>query len=247
MATGGSGSGSGPGSTVQSLPPPRPKSPPDLYGRRKEMVRLQVLEREKSFLEEELKFVERLQPASRCCKEMVDFVTANADPLLPTKNRKIGKSCYLWKWLCGSSCFKFSWACCYTGCCTGCSLHLKTPKCCSCKTPDCSSCLTCFSPECSNCCWCNPCSCTCPCNSCSGSCPSFSNCCCSRLKTPSCFDCCSCECKCSCPKCPTCSGLCNCSCACPKCPTCSGICNSCFGCITNCCCCCGDNNCCICC
>ncbi|KNA24178.1 hypothetical protein SOVF_018050 [Spinacia oleracea] len=53
MSTGGSGSGSGPGpgTMVQSLPPPRPKSPPDLYGRRREMVRLQVLEREKSLLE----------------------------------------------------------------------------------------------------------------------------------------------------------------------------------------------------
>lgn len=57
MATGGSSScsgscsGSGTGSKVQSLPPPRPKSPPDLYGRRKEMVRIQVLEREKSILE----------------------------------------------------------------------------------------------------------------------------------------------------------------------------------------------------
>ncbi|KAL0410410.1 UNVERIFIED_CONTAM: Guanine nucleotide-binding protein subunit gamma 3 [Sesamum latifolium] len=65
--TGLRGNGSAP-----SLPLPRPKSPPeyaDLYGKRREMAKVQVLEREIGFLEEELKSVEGLQPASRPCKE----------------------------------------------------------------------------------------------------------------------------------------------------------------------------------
>nr|GMC95614.1 guanine nucleotide-binding protein subunit gamma 3 [Ipomoea batatas] len=50
------------------MPPPRPKSPPqypDLYGKRRELARVQMLEREIGFLEDELKFVDRLHPASR--------------------------------------------------------------------------------------------------------------------------------------------------------------------------------------
>ncbi|RXI06181.1 hypothetical protein DVH24_018223 [Malus domestica] len=92
---------SGSSASVPSLPPPRPKSPPqypDLYGKRRETARVQMLEREIGFLEEELKSVERLQPASRCCKEVVDFVVANPDPLIPT-NRKKRRSCRFWKWL----------------------------------------------------------------------------------------------------------------------------------------------------
>ena len=41
-------------SSVPSLPPPRPKSPPaypDLYGKRREMAKVQMLEREIGFLE----------------------------------------------------------------------------------------------------------------------------------------------------------------------------------------------------
>ncbi|KAL5149341.1 Guanine nucleotide-binding protein subunit gamma 3 [Glycine soja] len=74
-------------SSVPSLPPPSPKSPPeypDLYGKRRETARVHMLEREITFLEEELKSVEGLQAASRCCKEIADYVMANADPLLPS-------------------------------------------------------------------------------------------------------------------------------------------------------------------
>lgn len=41
-------------SRVPSLPPPRPKSPPeypDLYGKRRELAKVQMLEREITFLE----------------------------------------------------------------------------------------------------------------------------------------------------------------------------------------------------
>ncbi|CAJ1940518.1 unnamed protein product [Sphenostylis stenocarpa] len=90
-------------SSLPSLPPPSPKSPPeypDLYGKRRETARVHMLEREITFLEEELKSVEGLQPASRCCKEVADYVMANADPLLPT-TKKNSRSCRFWKWLCG--------------------------------------------------------------------------------------------------------------------------------------------------
>lgn len=45
---------SGSSSSVPSLPPPYPKSPPeypDLYGKRRETAKVQVLEREIGFLE----------------------------------------------------------------------------------------------------------------------------------------------------------------------------------------------------
>ncbi|PPS17783.1 hypothetical protein GOBAR_AA02806 [Gossypium barbadense] len=95
-------SGGSSSSSVPTLPPPCPRSPPeypDLYGKRREAAKTQMLEREISFLEEELKSVEGLQPASRFCKEVTDFVMANSDPLIPT-SRKNRKSCRFWKWLC---------------------------------------------------------------------------------------------------------------------------------------------------
>ncbi|KAK8515453.1 hypothetical protein V6N13_139568 [Hibiscus sabdariffa] len=82
-----SGGGSSSSSSVRSLPPPCPKSPPeypDLYGKRREAAKIQMLEREISVLEEELKSVDGLQPASRYCKEVTDFVMAKSDPLIPT-------------------------------------------------------------------------------------------------------------------------------------------------------------------
>ncbi|XP_033145011.1 guanine nucleotide-binding protein subunit gamma 3 isoform X2 [Brassica rapa] len=85
-----------------SLPPPRPKSPPeypDLYGKRRVAARVQMLEREIGFLEGEIKFIQGVQPASRCCKEVSDFVVANSDPLIPAqqKSQRHGR---FWKWLC---------------------------------------------------------------------------------------------------------------------------------------------------
>ncbi|KAH0907004.1 hypothetical protein HID58_038831, partial [Brassica napus] len=84
-----------------ALPPPRPKSPPeypDLYGKRREAARVQMLEREIGYLEAkvvdllnlgsyyiqgEIKFIEGVQPASRCCKEVSDFVTTKESKTLP--------------------------------------------------------------------------------------------------------------------------------------------------------------------
>ncbi|KAH9665247.1 Guanine nucleotide-binding protein subunit gamma 3 [Citrus sinensis] len=78
--------------------PMGPRSPPaaalDLYGKRRQMVKVQVLEREIGLLQEELKSVEDVQPASICCKEYVwllccivvdDFVGAKPDPLVAIK------------------------------------------------------------------------------------------------------------------------------------------------------------------
>ncbi|KAL7194012.1 hypothetical protein ACSBR2_025622 [Camellia fascicularis] len=75
-------------SVVPSLPPPRPKSPPeypDLYGKRRELAKVQILEREITFLEGELKFVGNLQPASQCCKELY-FILRIIDVLLLNLN-----------------------------------------------------------------------------------------------------------------------------------------------------------------
>ncbi|PIA27644.1 hypothetical protein AQUCO_07600065v1 [Aquilegia coerulea] len=167
-------------SAVSSLPFPCPKSPPkypDMSGRRKELAKVQMLEREIGFLEEELKSCEGLQLASRSCKEVDDFVVTNPDPLIPANQKKIRRSRRFWKWLCcGKSCCNFSWICCSNRC----SLHLRTPKCCTC----CSSENKWFSHQ-----------------TCCVGCCSFRCCC---LGKPSCGKCC----KLPAPSCPKCSWSC---------------------------------------
>ncbi|XP_022731157.1 guanine nucleotide-binding protein subunit gamma 3-like [Durio zibethinus] len=246
---------SGGSSSVPSLPPPCPKSPPeypDLYGKRRETAKVQILEREISFLEEELKSVEGLQPASRCCKEVTDFVMAKSDPLVPT-SRKNRKSCRFWKWLCGMPCFNLSWICC---CCySDCSCHLKCPQCSDCNMCDCNLC-NCSSCNCRSCnsssCDCSSCKCSsCDCRSCK-----CIPCDCRSCKCISC-DCRSCKCiSCDCSSCKCYS--CNCNpisclscckipkwwcCSCPKSQCCRKIscsrncCSFQFPLCTDCCCC----------
>ncbi|KAA0061462.1 guanine nucleotide-binding protein subunit gamma 3-like [Cucumis melo var. makuwa] len=92
-------------SSSSSIPPPYPKSPPqypDLYGKRRQAAKLQMLDREIGFLEEELKSTEGLQPASKCCKEVADYVIANSDPMIPTY-KKHRRRCQFWKWLCNKA------------------------------------------------------------------------------------------------------------------------------------------------
>ncbi|XP_038699140.1 guanine nucleotide-binding protein subunit gamma 3-like isoform X2 [Tripterygium wilfordii] len=192
----------GSSSSLPSLPPPRPKSPPkypDLYGKRRETAKVQMLEREIGFLEEELKSIDGLQPASRCCKDVTDFVVANSDPLIPIRKKR--KSCRIWKWLCGLPCFNFSWICCC--CCnSGCPLRLEMPhcccrchcRCCNFNICKCCSCNTCSLPKLR---WC----CVCPRFNC---CREIS-CCCSSLECPS-------------PSCPDCSSCCRWVCCRPRCP-----------------------------
>ncbi|KAJ8767366.1 hypothetical protein K2173_017410 [Erythroxylum novogranatense] len=182
----------------QSLPPPCPKSPPDtpyLYGKRRGIAKVQMLDREIRHLEDELKSVEGLQPASKCCKEVAEFVVAKSDPLIST-NRKNGRSsCRFWLWPCGIPCFSFSWICsCW-------------PHCCDCNPFNCCSCPSC--PHCAapklHCC-----SCSCPRSQC---CTDIS---CCKCKFPSCPDC-SC---CTWTSCPNVRFSCNCtkSCCSPRSP-----------------------------
>ncbi|XP_057967613.1 guanine nucleotide-binding protein subunit gamma 3-like [Malania oleifera] len=237
--------------TVPSLPPPLPKSPPeypDLYGKRRELAKIQMLERQIGFLEEELKSIEGLPPASRCCKEVADFVVANSDPLMP-KNQKRRKACRFWKWLCGMSCFKFSWIC----CCAGCSLHPERPICCDCQLCSCNP---------LNLCDCNChhiCNCNCHHNICDCNCHNICHY--NSCNCPSCIKCslpkCRCRWRCfslpsssccfkiswrnwcifQCPSCPNCFCR-RWSCSCPKCPKVT----QCSGCCTKSCC----NPCCLC-
>ncbi|KAL2336422.1 hypothetical protein Fmac_010868 [Flemingia macrophylla] len=94
----------------------RPKSPPpgpvDFHSKRKQMGKIQVLETEIGLLQEELKSLEGIHPASRCCKELYAFVGSVSDPFTPTwvLHKKMAKGC--------------CWAC-----CTCSSAH---NKCCGC-------------------------------------------------------------------------------------------------------------------
>nr|XP_018681408.1 PREDICTED: keratin-associated protein 4-12-like isoform X1 [Musa acuminata subsp. malaccensis] len=126
---------------------PRPKSPPkypDVCGRRRLQLELHILNREIGFIEEELQSLEGIQPVSRCCKEVNEFVEMKPDPLMPINKRR-HKSCCLWRWLRSKLCLDFSWICCLS--CWG-------ETCCSCSKVSCScscSSLSCFRPQCS--CW----------------------------------------------------------------------------------------------
>ncbi|GAV61436.1 G-gamma domain-containing protein [Cephalotus follicularis] len=135
--------------------PISPKSPPggfDLYGKRRQMVKVQVLEREIGLLQEELKSVEGLQPASRCCKELDDFIVAKPDPLIAI-NSKNRESCRFWKRLWRKCCLNVPWICCFRSC----SLHIEMPNCytcccCSPCKPQCTSCGCLEKITCSRCC-----------------------------------------------------------------------------------------------
>ncbi|XP_022756420.1 guanine nucleotide-binding protein subunit gamma 3-like [Durio zibethinus] len=237
---------SGGSSFVPSLPPPCPKFPPeypDLYGKRRETAKIQMLQREISFLEEELKSVESIQHASRCCKEVTDFVMANSDPLIPT-SQKNQKTRRFWKWLCGMPCLNLSWICCYSGC----SCNLKCPWCCDynlcgrnlcncssciCSLCNCRSCNCSFS-DCNLCnCNCSSCICSlCNCRSCNCSSSDCNLCNCSSCICSLCncrsYNCslsdCS-SCKCSSSDCSSCKCS-SCDCSSCKCYSCN--CNSCL-------------------
>ncbi|XWS12160.1 hypothetical protein CRYUN_Cryun37aG0066100 [Craigia yunnanensis] len=154
------------GSSESSFGAPRvsPRSPPgslDLYGKRTQKFKVQVLERDIGLLQEELKSVEGLHPASRYCKEVDEFVGDKQDPLV-TKTQKIHKSHPFWNCLRERSCI-FPWVC----CCFSCKFHLKMPSfftcCISCKS-ECLQCSCCLDTTCLKCCNCEVHSCsTCPC------------------------------------------------------------------------------------
>ncbi|CAN6167105.1 unnamed protein product [Urochloa humidicola] len=83
------------------LEPPRPKSPPrypDLCGRRRLQLELQILNREVDFLKDELQSLEGVPPVSRSCKEVNEFVGTKQDPLLPIEKKR-HRSCGLFWWI----------------------------------------------------------------------------------------------------------------------------------------------------
>ncbi|KAL6656085.1 hypothetical protein ACP70R_006911 [Stipagrostis hirtigluma subsp. patula] len=85
---------------------PRPKSPPrypDLCGRRRLQLELQILNREIDFLKDELQSLEGVQPVSRSCKEVNEFVGTKQDPLIPIKKKK-HRSCRLFWWIRNRNC-----------------------------------------------------------------------------------------------------------------------------------------------
>lgn len=104
--------------------PMSPKSPPgslDLYGKRRQWVKLQVLEREIALLQEELKSIEGLQPASRSCKELDNFIGAKPDPFILI-TQEIPKSKPICKTLWARICLKFGRICCFS--CSQCKVEM---------------------------------------------------------------------------------------------------------------------------
>ncbi|CAL0304801.1 unnamed protein product [Lupinus luteus] len=151
----------------------------ELYRKRREVARFQMLEREISFLQEELKSSEGLQQASKCCQEIADFVMTNSDPLLPMNN-KSNKSNSFSKWLCWIPCFNMSWICCwyYDGCFPSCYYKCKSLSCnCDFLSMNCgipSSCCNFWCPFIHKCsCFCQSCPKVCPSCCCTKSCWSF--------------------------------------------------------------------------
>ncbi|XP_027337335.1 guanine nucleotide-binding protein subunit gamma 3-like [Abrus precatorius] len=115
----------------------RPKSPlpglVDFHGKRKQLVKIQVLEREIGLLQEELKSLEGLQPASKCCKEVDAFVGSVSDPLTPTRKQTNTEFQRFSKQI------RLGWVCCSSSCLLhkkmgkggcGCSCSSSNSKCC---------------------------------------------------------------------------------------------------------------------
>ncbi|PAN35684.1 hypothetical protein PAHAL_6G226500 [Panicum hallii] len=228
---------------------PRPRSPPrypDLCGRRRLQLEVQILNREVGFLEQEIQGLERIQPVSRCCKDVTEFVGEKADPMIPVSKRKHG-SCSLYPWIRSKLHTCFSCLCCCLpklnapgcfgrSCCAGRDTVCCTPSCSCPKAPSCCGACSCkpgcgghCQPPCSGCCS-GDCSCAggpCSCPRCCGCLGAVGRClssCCSGLRHP----CCKCQSAC-CEGEPSCRGkgaCCRGSClggpaAAPSCPECS--------------------------
>ncbi|KAF3958045.1 hypothetical protein CMV_017001 [Castanea mollissima] len=121
------------GSSVAKPMTMRPESPShggfDLYGKRRLVLKVHALEREIGLLEEELKSLDGMQPASICCQELDTFIVAKPDPFI-AKNQDIQKSHNFWKRIWAKCCLKLPWVCCFSGC----QIRLKLPNLCvSCR------------------------------------------------------------------------------------------------------------------
>ncbi|KAK4591383.1 hypothetical protein RGQ29_021551 [Quercus rubra] len=249
----------------------RPESPShggfDLYGKRRLVLKVHALEREIGLLEEELKSLEGMQPASISCQELDTFIVAKPDPFI-AKNQDIQKSHHFWKRIWAKCCLNVPWICCFSGCqirlklpnlCISCRpCKFQWPGCCCFKKISCQTCCNCLKNSClpCSCCCFKKISCQTCCNCLKNSCFPCSCCC---FKKISCQTCCNClknsclPCSCCCFKKISCKTCCNClknsclpcSCCCFK--RCSCKCrkeNLCSGCPTyscnpcNLCCCC---------
>ncbi|XP_024971509.1 guanine nucleotide-binding protein subunit gamma 3-like isoform X2 [Cynara cardunculus var. scolymus] len=145
----------------------------DLYGKRRQIAKVQVLEREIGLIQEEIKSLGEVELASRCCKEIDEYVEVTPDPLIAL-NQIRNRSRNFWKnlrrkigsMLCCCGCCKTTTICCSCrsaadgGCCC-CSGHqekTRTPERCNCPRISCHCSCKPSCPKCSVCC-CKPCSC----------------------------------------------------------------------------------------
>ncbi|XP_051214704.1 guanine nucleotide-binding protein subunit gamma 3-like isoform X1 [Lolium perenne] len=167
---------------MMAMAAPRPKSPPsspDPCGRHRLQLAVDTLHREIGFLEGEINSIEGVHAASKCCKEVDEFVGKNADPFITisSKNGNTDRSHHLPKKFRARTCLSYlSWICCCGGCST---IQIKGPSCCcSCGGLE-RMCRCCSGGRCRV-----------GCGGCSGGCCCTSPC-------PRC----SCGCTCSCPSC----------------------------------------------
>ncbi|KAF8728946.1 hypothetical protein HU200_018247 [Digitaria exilis] len=97
---------------------PRPKSPPaspDPCGRHRLQLAVDALHREIGFLEGEISAIEGVHAASRCCKEVDEFVGRNPDPFITIQSEKRSndQSQQFLKKIRAKSCLSYlSWICC---------------------------------------------------------------------------------------------------------------------------------------
>ncbi|GAB2294639.1 Guanine nucleotide-binding protein subunit gamma 2 [Dionaea muscipula] len=68
----------------------------DTRGKHRILAELKRLEQEIGFLENELKNLENLEPASAACEELLGFVKTIPDPLLPETNGPLHPSWDRW-------------------------------------------------------------------------------------------------------------------------------------------------------
>ncbi|KAI3524948.1 hypothetical protein L1887_03617 [Cichorium endivia] len=136
----------------------------DLYGKRRQAARVQVLEREIGLLQDEIKSLGGIGLASRSCKELDDFIDATPDPLISI-NPSSSRSKNFLKILGRRKFGCLSWICCFCGTC--CPSHIScccdVKKSCSwrhwsCCKFSCSCRFHSLCPKCAVCC-CNPCPC----------------------------------------------------------------------------------------
>ncbi|CAL4939887.1 unnamed protein product [Urochloa decumbens] len=178
---------------------PRPKSPPaspDPCGRHRLQLAVDALNREIGFLEGEISSIEGVHTASRCCKEVDEFVGRNPDPFItiqPEKRSNDQSQQFLKKFRAKSCLSYLSWICCCGGGCPALQVKMRpagATSCCSCggggaqlrKLCCCCCCCGCRCrvvyagccggapcPRCSCDCSCPRCLLSCACPSCSGS------------------------------------------------------------------------------